>query len=100
MPRWYVWGMDTLSDQQIDDALAGLDGWERDGDAIARSFEFDSFPDAIDFIARLAPEAEDMNHHPEIRNVYSTVDIRLTSHDAGGVTERDIGLARRIDGLA
>lgn len=92
--------MDTMTDQQIDDALAGLDGWERDGDAIARSFEFDGFPAAIAFIDRIAPEAEEMNHHPEIRNVYATVDIRLTSHDAGGITERDVELARRIERLA
>lgn len=92
--------MDTMTDQQIDDALTGLDGWERDGDAIARSFEFDGFLDAIAFIDRLAPEAEEMNHHPEIRNVYATVDIRLTSHDAGGITQRDIDLARRIDDVS
>lgn len=89
--------MDTLTDQQIDDALAGLDGWERDGDAITKTYELDGFPQAIDFIGRIAPEAEDMNHHPEIRNVYSTVEIRLTSHDAGGITQRDVDLARRID---
>lgn len=89
--------MDTLTDQQIDDALAGLDGWERDGDAITKTYELDGFPEAIDFIGRIAPEAEDMNHHPEIRNVYATVEIRLTSHDAGGITQRDIDLARRID---
>ena len=95
-----MWGMDTLTDQQIDEALGTLDGWERDGDAIARTFEFDGFMDAIGFIDRLAPEAEEMNHHPEIRNVYSTVDIRLTSHDAGGITQRDVDLARRIGEVA
>lgn len=89
--------MDTLTDQQIDDALAGLDGWDRDGDAVTKTYELDGFPEAIDFIGRIAPEAEDMNHHPEIRNVYATVEIRLTSHDAGGITQRDVDLARRID---
>lgn len=89
--------MDTLTDQQIDDALAGLNGWERDGDAVTKTYELDGFPEAIDFIGRIAPEAEDMNHHPEIRNVYATVEIRLTSHDAGGITQRDLDLARRID---
>lgn len=97
---WYVWHMEPMDDQQIDESLAGLPGWERDGDAIIRTFEFDGFREAIDFITRIAPEAEEMNHHPEIRNVYATVDIRLTSHDAGGITQRDLDLARRIDEVA
>ena len=91
--------MDTLTDQQIDDALGTLDGWERDGDALTKSYELDGFQQAIDFIGRIAPEADGMNHHPEIRNVYATVEIRLTSHDAGGITERDVDLARRIDAV-
>jgi 4a-hydroxytetrahydrobiopterin dehydratase len=91
--------MDTLTDREIDEALADLEGWERDGDAITRSYTFDGFMDAIAFIDRLAPEAEAANHHPEIRNVYATVDIRLTTHDAGGITRKDLDLARRIDAV-
>jgi 4a-hydroxytetrahydrobiopterin dehydratase len=96
---WYHVGMDTLDDATIDRDLSELDGWRRDGDAITRTVELDGFRAAIDLIVAIADEAERADHHPELTNVYATVTIRLTSHDAGGVTERDLRLARAIDPL-
>lgn len=95
---WYPCGMELLDDAAIDRALAGLDGWRRDGDAIVRELRFPSFMDAIRFIDRVALLAEEADHHPELTNVYWNVGVRLTTHDAGGITERDVALARAIDG--
>lgn len=83
-------------------ALAELDGWsEVEGrDAIKRSFKFKSFNEAWGFMSRIALEAERMDHHPEWFNVYSTVEITLSTHDAGGLSERDVVLAKFIDRLA
>lgn len=89
--------MDTLDDLTIDRALQDLDGWQRDGDAIVRQLRFDSFRDAIDFIVRVADAADEADHHPELTNVYWNVGVRLTTHDAGGVTQRDLDLASAID---
>ncbi len=74
--------------------------WEERDNALQNSFEFRDFVDAFAFMTRVALVAEKMDHHPEWRNVYNRVDIRLTSHDAGNtVTERDRTLAARIDTL-
>jgi 4a-hydroxytetrahydrobiopterin dehydratase len=83
-------------------ALAGLPEWRPvDGrDAIQRRFKFADFNEAWGFMCRIALQAEKMDHHPEWSNVYSTVDIALSTHDCGGLSERDIALARFIDGLA
>jgi 4a-hydroxytetrahydrobiopterin dehydratase len=89
--------MDILDDVSIDRALLDLDGWSREGDGIRRDLRFPSFMDAIGFIGRVADLAEEADHHPEITNVYWNVGIRLTTHDAGGVTQRDLSLARAID---
>jgi 4a-hydroxytetrahydrobiopterin dehydratase len=91
--------MDLLDDTTIDHALTDLDGWERDDDAIVRALRFPSFLDAIAFIVRVADVAEAADHHPELTNVYWNVTVRLTTHDAGGVTQRDVDLARAIDGV-
>jgi 4a-hydroxytetrahydrobiopterin dehydratase len=82
--------------------LAELQGWRAvDGrDAIARSFKFKDFNQAFAFMTRVALMAEKMDHHPEWSNVYNTVDITLSTHDAGGLTERDIRLAKFIDQAA
>lgn len=84
------------------DALAGLDGWRQaDGrDAITRSFQFGDFNAAFAFMTRIALQAEKSDHHPEWSNVYNRVEIVLCSHDAGGLTTRDIALAKFIDGVA
>ena len=83
-------------------ALQGLPAWRQvEGrDAISRTFRFRDFNEAFGFMARVALIAEKMDHHPEWSNVYRTVDIVLTTHDAGGVTRLDIDLAREIDAVA
>lgn len=84
------------------DALAGLDGWsEVDGrDAIQKSFTFKTFNEAFGFMSRIALVAEKMDHHPEWFNVYNRVDVTLATHDAGGVTAKDIALAKTMDEIA
>jgi len=78
------------------------EGWsfEDSGKAILRSFKFKDFGEAFGFLTRVALHAEKQDHHPEFTNVWNRVDFRLTSHDAGGVTERDIKLAQAINALA
>ncbi|MGH2609620.1 MAG: 4a-hydroxytetrahydrobiopterin dehydratase [Tepidiformaceae bacterium] len=85
---------------QIDAALNGLPGWSAEGDALTRTFKFKDHIEAMGFVTRVAMAAEVMDHHPDLRIVYSTVEIRLNSHDAGGVTERDVKLAGKISELA
>jgi 4a-hydroxytetrahydrobiopterin dehydratase len=83
-------------------ALAGLAEW-RDvpgRDAIARSFVFKTFSDAFAFMTRVALLAEKMDHHPEWSNVYNKVDVTLSTHDAGGITEKDIAMARAMENWA
>ena len=83
-------------------AVDGLRGWIKvDGrDAIGKSFRFANFNEAFAFMTRVALKAEKMNHHPEWFNVYSRVEITLSTHDCGGLSERDIDLARFIDKAA
>jgi 4a-hydroxytetrahydrobiopterin dehydratase len=83
-------------------ALAGLPEWrETDGrDAIMRKFVFKDFNQAFGFMTRVALVAEKMDHHPEWLNVYRTVEVTLSTHDAGGLTEKDIALAKVMDGFA
>ena len=76
------------------------DGWARDGDALTRSFRFKDFSQAFGFLTRVALHAEKNDHHPEFTSVWNRVDFRLTSHDAGGVTERDLALAEEINRLS
>jgi len=80
-------------------ALVQLDGWAvADGrDAIVKSFRFKDFGEAFGFMTQVALAAERMDHNPEWSNVYNRVEVLLTTHDAGGVTERDLALARAID---
>ena len=83
-------------------ALAGLAGWsETPGrDAITRTFKFKTFSEAFGFMARAALAAEAMNHHPEWTNSYNKVEVTLSSHDAKGLTRRDVELAQRLDQMA
>jgi 4a-hydroxytetrahydrobiopterin dehydratase len=92
--------MARLSDEEIDLRLAELDGWERDGDAIARTFELDDFKGSVDFVNRLTPEAEGMNHHPDLAISWNKVTVMLSTHSEGGVTERDVALAAAADRIA
>jgi 4a-hydroxytetrahydrobiopterin dehydratase len=83
-------------------ALARLDGWSdvKDRDAISRTFSFSDFNEAFGFMTRAALVAEKLDHHPEWFNVYDRVEVTLATHDAGGVTERDVALAEAMDRLA
>lgn len=87
-----------LIDAEIALALEALPGWNRDGDHIVRAYRFADFTHAFAFMTRVALLAEKADHHPEWSNVYDKVAIRLTTHDAGGLTTRDVDLARAIDG--
>ena len=86
----------------MDGAMNIPDGWTRsaDGKALERSYRFKDFAEAFAFLSRVAEHAEAVDHHPEFTSVWNRVDFRLTSHDAGGVTARDVALAKAIDGLA
>ena len=77
-------------------------GWtlDADGNALKRSYRFKDFAEAFAFLSRVARHAEAVDHHPEFTSVWNRIDFRLTSHDAGGVTERDVALAEAIDELA
>ncbi len=90
-----------LSDSEIEVALSGLPGWSRDGDQLAKTYTFGSFREAVSFITRIAFEAEDMNHHPDLANVYNKVSIALSTHDSGGkITEKDVKLAQKIEDIS
>ena len=91
--------MARLSDAEIDERLGGLDGWRRSGDAIVKEFDNGDFKGSVDFVNRLTPEAEEMNHHPDLEISWKTVTVTITTHSEGGLTENDFELARRMDGL-
>jgi 4a-hydroxytetrahydrobiopterin dehydratase len=94
--------VEKLTGKAREAALSALAGWrEVEGrDAIAKTFRFPDFNIAWAFMSRVALQAEKLDHHPEWSNVYGTVDITLTTHDCGGLSERDIALARFIDTAA
>jgi 4a-hydroxytetrahydrobiopterin dehydratase len=94
--------VERLSEEARRTALSELAGWaEVDGrDAIARTFTFRDFNAAFGFMTRVALVAEKSDHHPEWRNVYRTVEVVLATHDAGGVTARDIALAQAMNAIA
>jgi 4a-hydroxytetrahydrobiopterin dehydratase len=91
---------DRLDDTAIDTALAELDGWTRDGDAIVAEYRFADFAEAFAFLARMAVVSERMNHHPEWTNVWNRVSVRMSTHDAGGITDLDVEWARRAQAAA
>ncbi|MCC7508199.1 MAG: 4a-hydroxytetrahydrobiopterin dehydratase [Planctomycetes bacterium] len=88
------------TDAEVQAALAKLPGWELEEGAIMRSFEFADFKQAWAFMGRVAEAAEALDHHPEWTNVYNKVLIRLSTHDADGLTRLDFELAAKIDGFA
>jgi 4a-hydroxytetrahydrobiopterin dehydratase len=92
--------MAALSDDEIESRLAELSGWERDGASIRRRFKFDDFQGSVDFVNRLTPAAEEMNHHPDLAISWNTVDCTLSTHSEGALTENDFELARQIGELA
>ena len=89
-----------LSDQELQTSLEQLEGWSTKEGKLHRQFQFGSFIEAFCFMTRVALVAEAMGHHPEWFNVYSRVTIDLTTHDAGGITLKDVELAHKANELA
>ena len=88
-----------LLPDEIAAALSGLPHWSGDGDGIHRSVELPSFRDAVSAIVSIADVAEEMDHHPDVDLRWRTLHLSLVTHSAGGVTQNDVDLARRIDAL-
>jgi 4a-hydroxytetrahydrobiopterin dehydratase len=92
--------MARLDEEAIGAALGDLAEWSRDGDVLVRNVRRKDFQDAIAFISAIAEEAERANHHPDLcLRRYRLVEIRLSTHSEGGITERDVALARTIEAL-
>src|SRR5262249_37893278 len=91
--------MAVLTDSEIQQALANLAGWQRSGIAIQRVFQFPDFKAAMQFVNKVADAAEQANHHPDIDIRYNKVTMALVSHDSGGVTQRDVKMAEKINGI-
>jgi 4a-hydroxytetrahydrobiopterin dehydratase len=89
--------MTLLSDIEIQRELGALPGWTRKGNEITKTFTFDGFPAAMAFAQSLVPIAEGMNHHPDLDIRFNRVIVRLSSHDSGGVTARDIRFAKQLE---
>ena len=92
--------MAVLTDSEIQTALGSLPGWQKNGTAIQRSFEFPDFKAAMQFVNKIADAAEQANHHPDIDIRYNKVIMALVSHDSGGVTPRDVRMAGKINEIA
>jgi 4a-hydroxytetrahydrobiopterin dehydratase len=90
----------VLSDIEIQQALPRLPGWKKSGNALERVFQFESFVQAMKFVNHIAEAAEAVNHHPDIHISYNKVMLTLVSHDSGGVTQRDIRMAGKINEVA
>lgn len=86
-----------LTEEQLTKALADLPNWQLQEGKLQRTFRFSDFSQAWGFMSRVALVAEKMDHHPEWSNVYNTVQMALSTHDAGGITELDVALARAIN---
>jgi 4a-hydroxytetrahydrobiopterin dehydratase len=92
--------VDVLPDNEIESRLAELQGWQRDGDAITKEYELDDFVGSVRFVDKLVEPAEDMGHHPDLSISWDKVQVSLSTHAAGGLTENDFELAKRIDAIA
>ena len=91
--------MATLTDAEITTGLATLPGWAREGDEIVKTFDCGTFPAAIAFVVRIGFFAERADHHPDLEVRWKRVRVALTTHDAGGLTAKDLDLAREIEGV-
>ena len=89
-----------LERQQVAEALQKLRQWTLQGDQIERLFTFETFVDSMIFVNKVAELAEEEEHHPEIRIIYNRVTLAITTHDAGGLTQKDFQMAHRIDSLS
>ncbi|MGA2280593.1 MAG: 4a-hydroxytetrahydrobiopterin dehydratase [Verrucomicrobiota bacterium] len=92
--------MEKLSTEKVKTTLATVPDWKKKGATIARTYPFKDFPAAIKFVHAVAEIAEQARHHPDIDIRWNQVTLALTTHDAGGLTERDFALARKFDGLS
>ncbi len=92
--------MALLSDSEIEERLAGLDGWKREGDAITKTFENGDFVGSVRFVDSLVEPAEGMGHHPDLELSWDKVKVTITNHAEGGLTANDFELAGKIDALA
>lgn len=91
--------MEVLSKEQIEKELNNIPGWVLDENEIEKTFEFTDFKAAINFVNKIAEVAEEHGHHPDIEINYNKVELELSTHSVGGVTEKDISLAKAIDSL-
>ena len=91
--------MMRLSEIEIDEELKNIPGWSVVNEKLHKDFQFNSFNQAFGFMTRAAMEIEKMNHHPEWFNVYNRITVELTTHDAGGITNNDVNLARILNSL-
>lgn len=91
--------MIRISAEKVSEELKNLPGWSIKDEKLHKDFEFESFNQAFGFMTRAAMEIEKMNHHPEWFNVYNRLSVELTTHDAGGITENDIQLAKILNSL-
>ena len=91
--------MAKLSDEQVGERLSGLEGWEREGDAITKTFDRGDFVGSVRFVDAMVPAAEEMNHHPDVAISWSEVKVTLSTHSEGGLTGNDFELASKIDAL-
>ena len=92
--------MAILRDDALTTALDDLPGWARAGEAIAKKYKLGGFPDAVAFVVRLSYAAEAANHHPDLDIRYNTVTVTLSTHSEGGVTAKDVDLARAVEAVA
>ena len=91
--------MALLDDEEIEERLGVLDGWTRDGEAIAKDFKRDEFTGSVEFVNQILPVAEELNHHPDLAISWDTVSVTISTHSEGGLTASDFDLAERIDAL-
>lgn len=91
--------MPLLSDEDIQDKLGGLEGWERVEDQITKEYKLKNYVESVGFTAKIALLAERADHHPDVLLQYNKVTVTLTTHSDGGITEKDFGLAREIEGV-
>ena len=89
-----------LSESDIASAMSTVPDWTRDGDSITKTFAFPDFVRAFAWMTAVAIRAEAANHHPDWRNVYQRIEVTLSTHDVGGLTELDFALAKEMDALA
>lgn len=92
--------MSKLDEEDINSRLEALSGWELSGDAIHKEFKNDDFVGSVEFVKHIVEPAEEMEHHPDVSISWDTVEVTITTHSEGGLTENDFELAKRIDDLA